>query len=128
VGQAPGTPFAESHARTTTGENVVSLGLGGEVALPPTIVRRLTQVAVSGTVREAGGEPARGVEVSAVMFGEHGRLYPVFPVKTDSDGRYQLGLWEGERYRMRVGPRVGANAEMEFVATARALSITLPGR
>jgi hypothetical protein len=127
-GPSPGTSFAEAHAVTTAGETVISLPLGGSITLAPIQARRLTQVTVSTTVRGPDGSPARGVDVTAAMFRESGRVYPESPMKTDADGRLQLRLWRGERYRITVGPRFSPDAEMEFVATDKPLSITLRGR
>jgi hypothetical protein len=124
----PNSPFAETYARTVSGETVITLAFGGNVTLAPIVARRLTQIAASGIMREAGGTPARGVEFSAAMLGEAGRVYPAFSVKTDDEGRFDLRLWEGERYRIVVGPRFNPNAELEFVATAKPIEIALRGR
>lgn len=98
-GPSPGTAFAEAHALTATGKTVISLPVGGSV-----------------------------VDVTAAMFRESGRVYPESPVKTDADGRLQLRLWLGERYRITIGPRFSPDLEMEFVATNKPLSITLRAR
>jgi hypothetical protein len=79
-------------------------------------------------VREPDGKPAPGVDVTAAMFGEYGRVYPASPVKTDAEGRLQLRLWQGERYRITIGPRFNPDAEMEVIATDKPLLITLRGR
>jgi hypothetical protein len=124
-GPTPGAPFSETYARTTTGETVIPVGVGAKITLPALIARRLTPVVVSGTMHDANGGPARDVEVLVTMFGENGRVYSMFPVKTAADGRFELHLWHGERYRVVVGPRYDPRAEMEFVATGKPLSITL---
>ena len=127
-GPSPGRPFAEAHALTPAGETVISLPVGGSITLAPIRARRLTQVTVATTVRGPDGNPARGVDVTAAMFHGSGRVYPESPVKTDADGRLQLRLWRGERYRITIGPRFSPDAEMEFVATDKPLSIRLRGR
>jgi hypothetical protein len=127
-GPNPGTPFAEAYAETTAGQTVISLPFGGSITLAPIRARRLAQIAVSATVREPDGKPAPGVDVTAAMFGEYGRVHPAPPVKTDGDGRLQLRLWQGERYRITIGARFNLDAEMEVVATDKPLLITLRGR
>ena len=122
------TPFPETYARTVAGEAVISLGSGERITLAATRVRRLTQVTVSGTVSEPDGSRARGVDITAAMFLEYGRIVPMFSVKTDADGGFQLRLWQGERYRITIGPRFNLDADLEFVAGDKPLSITLRGR
>jgi hypothetical protein len=127
-GPSPGTPFAVTYAKTTAGETVISLPLAGTITLAPIRARRLAQITVAATVREPDGTSAPGVDVTAAMFGEYGRIYPMFPVKTDGEGRLQLRLWQGERYRLTIGSRFNPDAEMEVIATDKPLSITLRGR
>lgn len=88
-GPDPAAPFAEAYARTTAGETVVSLPFGGTVILAPLRARRLTQIAVSGIARTAGGSPARGIELSPAMFGEQGQMYEAPSVRSDDEGRFQ---------------------------------------
>jgi hypothetical protein len=127
-GPTPGVPFAETYARTSTHGTVIPLGFGGTVMLEPITTRRLAPVVVSGTIRTATGTPARGVTVSGVMYGDFGRVYPVPPVNADRAGRFELRLWQGRRYRIRVGPSSNPDTELEFVASREPLSITLHRR
>lgn len=121
-------PFAEAYAETTSGETVISLPFGGSVTVAPLRARRLTQIVVSATVREPDGTPASDVDVMAALFGEHGRVYPASPVKTNADGRLQLRLWQGWRYRITIGPKFNPDAEMEVIATDKPLVIMLRDR
>jgi len=125
AGPHPGSPFAVAYARTAAGETVVSLPVGGTMTLVPLRARLLTQVVVPGTTRTPEGNPASGIEVTTAMLGERGQVYPVFPIKTDANGYFQLRLWQGERYRIMVGPRFNPDAELEFVASDRPLMITV---
>jgi hypothetical protein len=42
-----------------------------------------------------------------------------------ADGRFQLWLLAGQRYRITIGPAFNPDAEMEFVAGNTPLTITL---
>jgi hypothetical protein len=117
-------PFAESYARRTDGTMVFELRAGERITVPVIQTRRMTPVQVSGTVRERDGMPVPGVVVAATMLGEPGRPYAPSQVKTDSEGRFQLRLWEGRPYRIIVGARFNPEAEIEFVAGERFLTIT----
>lgn len=127
-GPNPSSPFAETYAGTTAGETAIPLAFGGSVTLDPIRARRLTHITVQGTVREPAGSPARSVDVTAEMLRDDGRPYPADQGKTDADGRLQLRLWLGERYRVTVGSPYGPDAQLEFIAADKPLSITLRGR
>ena len=124
----PGATFFETYAvQAPSGESVVPVAPGDAVALPPVIVPRLNTAVMSGTVRDADGAPVRDVDVFGVLFGQE-RTYPVAPVKTDGDGRFALQVWVGRRYRLSVGSSFDPDGEIEFVATASPLTITLRRR
>lgn len=119
-------PFAMARARTLDGDPVVTLPFGGTVELPPLVARRLNQIVVPGSVRTASGEPARGVSISVTAFGPRGEPLPDVPVSTDAEGRFSLRLWQGERYRIRIGTQWKPDLEVEFVAeTNRPMVLTL---
>ena len=124
IGPTPGMPFTPVHARTLEGHALASLDLGGSVAMAPIVPARLTPVVVSGVVRDRDGNPASGVAIAPTMLGEQGRSYRSFPVKSDADGRFELRLWQGQRYRIAAGEAAGIT-QLEFVASGAPLTITV---
>ena len=124
IGPNPGMPFAPVHARTLDGHALASLDLGDSVAMAPIVAARLAPVVVSGVVRDRDGNAASGVAIAPTMLGEQGRTYRSFPVKSDADGRFELRLWEGQRYRIAAGETTGGT-QVEFVASGAPLTITV---
>ena len=123
IGSGPAT-----YARTPSGNTTIALTAGQSVTLLPLIPRRLDMVSVTGTVRDAKGEPAEGVEIHPLGFNADGTQYGTMPVKTDKLGRFTASLVRGERYTIAIGPRNFPQAWIEFAAGDQPLSLTLAPR
>jgi len=98
------------------------------VTMAPLQARRLTRIDVPGIALTAEGAPARGIEVAAALLGENGRAYRAFPVKSDDEGHFRLRLWQGERYRILVGPSFNPDAELEIIASDEPITLRLRAR
>lgn len=124
-GPMPVMPFAPVDARTVDGHALASLDLGGSVAMAPIVAARLTPVVVSGVVQDANGNPLSGVVIAPTMLAEQGRTYRSAPSTSGADGRFELRLWAGQRYRIAAGATTGGIL-VEFVASGTPLTITVP--
>ena len=127
-GSSPESPYAVAYGRTTTGAQVVELGLGDRQVLQPIVTRRLETVRVTGIARWADGRPAGGASVSTGGIGEYSNRAYRSAGKTDADGRFSLELLRGARYTISVSDGLAGEGRIEITADDTPLSVTLVPR
>jgi hypothetical protein len=125
-GGSPRDPLVESYARTADGLTVFALQLGERITVPTIRTRRVGVIAVSGTIHERTGAPAAGSYLTISMVDEQGRARIADRTIANAEGRFQLRLLQGRRYRITAGNAFNPDAELEFVAGDTVLSIIKP--
>jgi 5-hydroxyisourate hydrolase-like protein (transthyretin family) len=125
TGQPSGlAPFLPARAKTVDGHDVVRFELGAAITLPPLVVQPLNEVVVPTVIIRRDSKPA-GMTSLTVQMLDIASQYNSRQERTDAEGRINLRLWAGQRYRVTVGRGFDADAELEFVASDRGLVITL---
>jgi 5-hydroxyisourate hydrolase-like protein (transthyretin family) len=125
TGQPSGrAPFVPARAKTVDGHDVVRVERGASIALRPLVVQPLKEVVVPTVIIRRDGKPP-GVTGLNLQMLDIASQYNSRQERTDAEGRINLKLWAGQRYRLTVGRGFDADADLEFVASDRALVITL---
>ncbi len=110
------SPFAVSLATGADGApEIIELGPGALHQLRPIVVSRLERIRVQGQVVWADGRPAKGCLVSATPPAESGDGLGFAGDDTGEDGRFELDVLRGVRYRFRASNCTPMGAEVEGV-------------
>jgi hypothetical protein len=100
LGPHSSSPFPVAYVSDATGHPLIAdLGLGELRQVPKLTISTLESVKAIGRVLWPDGRPASGCQVSAQPFGEKPSF--VGPGgRADADGRFELEVFKGVRYRL----------------------------
>ena len=126
-GSAPSriSPFLRTFATTAAGDKTIRLEPGALVHLPPLRLVRLTEMPVAGVVSAPNGASVKGLEVRFNIIEPGGQQFTDAIGFADAEGRYQVRVWRGQRYRVIVGPASAPLIDKEFTAVEQTLNLAL---
>jgi hypothetical protein len=129
LGPNPGSPYAVTYAMDASGvPEIIELGLGALHQLRPLVVTRLELTKVAGQVLWADGSPAAGCRVSASpLIGDRPGL-GLAASDTGPEGRFQLDVFRGVRYRFRADNCTSNEVEVDRIGGDGFVQLVLSDR